>query len=164
MQGHPILFYLIGATDVPTLKAEYPEALIRRYHVQVWGGASMAARSSVIHSHGCRLSPPPISCLHRLPHHTCSVLILLQTYEHVMRMAFPAASFTMSVPLLQTYERVMRMAFPAASTAAGRHIDQVSIIIDLDGMGLFDTPKVKDILMPMLSLNGDNYPEVRGGR
>lgn len=34
-QGHPILFYLIGATDVPTLKAEYPEALLRRYHVQV---------------------------------------------------------------------------------------------------------------------------------
>ena len=37
---------------------------------------------------------------------------------------------------------------------------QVTIIIDLDSWGLFDMPKVKDLLMPILSINGDNYPEV----
>ena len=33
-------------------------------------------------------------------------------------------------------------------------------MIDLFGWGLFDMPKVKDMLMPILSINGDNYPEV----
>ena len=36
-------------------------------------------------------------------------------------------------------------------------------MIDLNTWGLFDMPKVKDLLMPILSINGDNYPEVRGG-
>ena len=38
---------------------------------------------------------------------------------------------------------------------------QVTIVIDLCGWGLFDMPKVKDMLMPILSINGDNYPEVQ---
>ncbi len=69
-QGRPVLIYKIGSTDVSALKKEFPEAALRRFHVQ-------------------------------------------------------------------TYEFIMRVALPACSLAAGRHVDQVTTIVDLEGMGLW---------------------------
>ncbi|KAG1677233.1 hypothetical protein FOA52_013432 [Chlamydomonas sp. UWO 241] len=60
---------------------------------------------------------------------------------------------------VQTQEFVMRVALPACSLAGGIHVDQITMIVDLEGMGMFDMPKVKELLLPCLSVNGDNYPE-----
>ncbi|GAX82292.1 hypothetical protein CEUSTIGMA_g9721.t1 [Chlamydomonas eustigma] len=91
-QGRPVLVYRIGATDVIALKNEFPEALLKRKHVQ-------------------------------------------------------------------TYEHIMRVVLPACSAIAGRLIDQVTTVVDLEGMGLWDISKVKELLLPTMSMNGDNYPE-----
>eukprot|EP00955_Chlamydomonas_euryale_P062171 358302-Chlamydomonas_euryale.AAC.7 len=65
-----------------------------------------------------------------------------------LRMEFP--DVLMQQLHVQLYEFVLRIALPACSLAAGRHIDQVTTVVDLEGMGMLALPKVKELLMPSL--------------
>lgn len=38
---------------------------------------------------------------------------------------------------IHNYEFIMRVALPSCSIAARRHVDQVTIVVDLDGLGLW---------------------------
>lgn len=63
---------------------------------------------------------------------------------------------------IQMYEFIMRVALPACSLAAGRHVDQVTNVFDLKGLGLWTMTKLRAVMLPTMSITRDNYPETLG--
>lgn len=60
---------------------------------------------------------------------------------------------------MQTYEVLVSRIFPGASLAVGRHVGQLTIILDLKDtkMGVFE---VKRLVQAVSSFSNSNYPEI----
>ena len=66
-------------------------------------------------------------------------------------------------PIHQEYERLCRYIMPACSKVAGRPIESTLAILDLKGVGFRHlTGDVKRIMMRIIQIDGDNYPEMMG--
>ncbi|VDP90522.1 unnamed protein product [Echinostoma caproni] len=60
-------------------------------------------------------------------------------------------------------EHIMKVVFPQASARAGRLIDQLSVIMDMQGLGLKHmSPSLLTIVSESVTVLESNYPEVLG--
>ncbi|KAG1675981.1 hypothetical protein FOA52_014225 [Chlamydomonas sp. UWO 241] len=63
---------------------------------------------------------------------------------------------------VQLFEFIMRVAMPAASLRAGRHIDKLTMLFDIQGLSMFSMNQMKALLVPTMNITRDNYPETMG--
>ncbi|MEW5316821.1 MAG: hypothetical protein WDW38_008169 [Sanguina aurantia] len=60
---------------------------------------------------------------------------------------------------IQEYEKLFRVIFPACSQHQGVHIDQLFVVVDLQGVSFTDMIRVRKLLTMFMKMDSDNYPE-----
>eukprot|EP00798_Chlamydomonas_sp_ICE-L_P016166 gene16166-22327_t len=139
-KGRPVLIYKLGQTNASALRSEFDADLLKRFHIQTYEFIMRVALPSCSKMVGRRLTQSiyefDADLLKR---------IHIQTYEFILQVALPSCVKTVGG----------RLGSPRSSSTSRA---RVSTIIDLKGMGVWDMPKVKDLLMPSMSMNSSNYP------
>lgn len=65
--------------------------------------------------------------------------------------------------LVQEFEKTLAIRYPACSTAANRHIDSSTTILDVEGVGLKSfTRPAQEVLMHLRKIYADNDSKTRG--
>lgn len=61
----------------------------------------------------------------------------------------------------QDYERTLALRLPCCSIASGRTVDQIVVILDLKGMGMFSfSATVREVMKKMSDVGSNHYPEM----